>query len=158
MDEELRTNIVNETVLARGDSLYTAGPAARQDLSNRLTAEGKDIDLTAVDVFCQAPSFLPNDTNEVQLRKLQEFREFCVGLGHKVIKLTSANFSHFQQIEPLQDRVTEFTDRLAGFGLDAESTKIEEIESGIQSLVEDDQALRERYQNLKRHKKRISCT
>ena len=149
MDEELRKNIVDETVLARGDSLYTAGPAARQDLSSRLTAEGKDIDLTAVDVFSQATSFLPNDTNEVQLRKLQEFREFCVGLGHKVIKLTSANFSHFQQIEPLQDRITEFTDRLAGFGLDAESTKIEEIESGIQSLVEDDQALRERYQNLK---------
>ena len=105
--------------------------------------------MTAVDVFSQATSFLANDTNEVQLRKLQEFREFCVGLGHKVIKLTSANFSHFQQIEPLQDRITEFTDRLAGFGLEAESTKIEEIESGIQSLVEDDQAMRERYKNLK---------
>ena len=71
MSEELRTNIVSETVLARGDSLYMVGPAARQDLSNRLTAANKDIDLTAVDVFCQAPSFLPNDTNEVQLKKLQ---------------------------------------------------------------------------------------
>jgi len=149
MSDELRTNIVNETVLARGDSLYTAGPEARQDLSTRLTAANRDIDLTAVDVFCQAPSFLPNDTNEVQLKKLQEFREFCVGLGHKVLKLTSANFAHFQTIEPLQDRVTEFTERLSGFGLDSESTKIEEIEAGIQSLVEEDQSLAERYHNVK---------
>ena len=149
MSDELRTNIVNETVLARGDSLYTVGPAARQDLSNRLTAANKDIDLTAVDVFCQAPSFLPNDTNEVQLKKLQEFREFCVGLGHKVLKLTSANFAHFQTIEPLQDRVAEFTERLSGFGLASESTKIEEIEAGIQSLVEEDQSLAERYHNVK---------
>ena len=149
MSEEYRTNIVNETVLARGDSFYTAGPAARQDLSNRLSAAGKDIDLTAVDVFCQAPSFLETDTNEVQLRKLQEFREFCVGLGHKVLKLTSANFTHFESIEPLQDRVTEFSERLAGFGLGEESTKIEEIESGIQSLQDEDNAMRERYQGVR---------
>ena len=149
MSEELRTNIVNETVLARGDSLYTVGPAARQELSSRLTAASKDIDLTAIDVFCQAPSFLPTDTEEVQLKKLQDFRAFCVGLGHKVLKLSSANFAHFESIEPLQDRVTEFTERLIGFGLGEESTKLEEIEGDIQSLIAQDQTMKERYQGVR---------
>ena len=149
MSEELRTNIVNETVLARGDSLYTVGPAARQELSGRLTAANKDIDLTAIDVFCQAPSFLQTDTEEVQLKKLQDFRAFCVGLGHKVLKLSSANFAQFESIEPLQDRVVEFTDRLAGFGLGQESTKLEEIDKDIQSLMAEDQAITERYTGVR---------
>ena len=86
MTEEHKANVVNETLLAQTDSLYVAGPVARQDLSGRLTAANKDIDLTAIDVFTQAPLFLQTDTQEVTLKKMQQLRAFCVGLGHKVLK------------------------------------------------------------------------
>ena len=37
MTEEHKQNIVEQSLMAQGDSLYLAGPAARTDLSNRLT-------------------------------------------------------------------------------------------------------------------------
>ena len=142
MSEQLRQNIIDETLLAQEDSIYVAGPAARRELSNRLSAASKDIDLTAIDVFCQAPTFLSTDTEDVQIKKLQDFREFCAGMGHKVLKLSSANFAQFETIKPLQDKVTSFTDRLTNFGLvEGSEFKINEIDQDIQSLLEEDKAL-----------------
>ena len=88
MTEEHKQNIVEQTLMAQGDSLYLAGPAARRDLSNRLTAAHFDIDLNGVDVFSQAPSFEQADAEEVRLKKLQELRQFTVSLSHKILRLS----------------------------------------------------------------------
>ena len=100
MSEEHKQNIVDQTILAQGDSLYLAGPAARKDLSNQLTAAGFDIDLNGIDVFSKAASFEQADTAEVRLKKLQDLRQFMTSLSHKILRLSSANWVHFESIAP----------------------------------------------------------
>ena len=106
MTDEHKQNIVEQSLMAQGDSLYLAGSAARRDFSNQLTAASFDIDLNGIDVFRQAASFEQADTAEVRLKKLQDLRQFTIALSHKILRLTSANWVHFESIAPLSDRIT----------------------------------------------------
>ena len=146
MTEEHKAAIVDQTLLAQGDSLYMAGTAARRDLSNRLTAAHFDTDLNSIDVFSQAPSFDQADTDEVRLKKLQDLRQFTVSLGNKILKLQSASLVHFETINPLADRITACAEKLTNFGLvDGGEYSINEIQSEIQSLSTATEEITEQY-------------
>ena len=149
MSEEHKQNIVDQTILAQGDSLYLAGPAARKDLSNQLTAAGFDIDLNGIDVFSKAASFEQADTAEVRLKKLQDLRQFTTALSHKILRLSSANWVHFESIAPLSDRITACAERLTSFGLvEGSEYTIDEIQGEIQSLVTQGEEIKEQYDNV----------
>ena len=136
MSEEHQANMTDQTVLSQGDSLYLAGPAARQEVSHRLTAANFDFDLNGLDVFSQAPTFEQADTDDVRLKKLVDLRKFTVSLGHKILKIQSALLVQFETIAPLADQIQRCTEKLTNFGLvDGNAHNIDEIRGEIQRLI-----------------------
>ena len=131
MSEEHQANMTDQTVLSQGDSLYLAGPAARQEVSHRLTAANFDFDLNG-----QAPTSEQADTDDVRLKKLVDLRKFTVSLGHKILKLQSASWVQFETIAPLADQIQRCTEKLTNFGLvDGNAHNIDEIRGEIQRLI-----------------------
>ena len=136
--------------MAQGDSLYLAGPAATRDLSNWLTAAHFDTDLKSIDVFSQAPSFDQADTDEMRLKKLQDLRHFTVSLGHKILRLSSASWVHFESIAPLADRITICAEKLTKFGLvDGAEYNINEMQGEIQTLTAASEEIDEQYKAIR---------
>ena len=150
MTEEHQANMTDQTVLAQGDSLYLAGPAARRELSNQLTAAHFDTDLNGLDVFSQAPTFEQADTDAVRLKKLVELRRFTVSLGHKILKLQSAWWVQFETITPLTDQIQRCTEKFTNFGLvDGMAHNIDEIRGEIQTLTSVSEDISEQYDLVK---------
>ena len=116
--------------------MYLAGSAARRNFSNQLTAASFDIDLNGIDVFRQAASFEQADTAEVRLKKLQDLRQFTIALSHKILRLTSANWVHFESIAPLSDCITACAEKLTSFGLlEGSKYNLDVLHNEVQSLV-----------------------
>ena len=62
------------------------------------------------------------------MKKLIDLRQFTVSLGHKILKLQSALWVHFETLAPLADRITACADKRTNFGLvDGAGYNIDEI-------------------------------
>ena len=135
MTEQLQAEMTNQTLLVQKDALYSAGAPARQELSDRLTAAAFDFDLKELDDFTNGPSFRQDDTEEAKLQKLIDLRKFAGSLAHKILKLQSANFVHFETTTPLAEQIQACTEKLSNFGLVDESTyNVDELNGDIQTL------------------------
>ena len=135
MTEQLQAEMTNQTLLVQKDALYSAGAPARQELSDRLTAAAFDFDLKELDDFTNGPSFRQDDTEEAKLQKLIDLRKFAGSLAHKILKLQSANFVHFETTTPLAEQIQACTEKLNNFGLVDESTyNVNEFKGEIQAL------------------------
>ena len=135
MTEQLQADMTNQTLLVQKDALYSAGATARQELSTRLTAAAFDFNLDELDQFTNGPSFRQDDTDEAKLKKLIDLRKFAGALAHKILKLQSANFVHFETTTPLAEQIQACTEKLNNFGLVDESPyNVNEFKGEIQAL------------------------
>ena len=124
-----------------------ATPKARRDLLTRLAAAQYNFDLTRIDEFFQAPSFLEADTPEVQPNKFKELRAFVNSLSHKVLKLTASNWIHFETVTPLSDRIQANTDRFNNFGLtDNAELNVAEIQGSVNAIVQYNNVFQEQFE------------
>ena len=127
-----------------------AGAPARQELSTRLTAAAFDFDLNGLDEFTSEPSFLQTDTDEAKLKKLVDLRKFTGALAHKILKLQSANFVHFETTTPLSEQIQACTGKLNSFGLvDGLTYNIDEIRGEIQALQALTENIEAQYEDVK---------
>ena len=150
MTKEHQAEMTNQTLLVQGDSLYLAGAPARQELSTRLTEATFDFDLNGLDEFTKSPTFLQADTDEAKLKKLVDLRKFTGSLAHKILKLQSANFVHFETTTPLSEQIQSCTEKLNNFGLvDGSTYNIDEIRGEIQSLQSLTENIETQYDDVK---------